>query len=268
MLSDHISKFSLICVLLFIFLCQLGNPVFSESTLPEGVKGVDIVEHLGQKLSLDLPLVDQHGKTFLLKEILSSKRPVVLSFAYYGCPMLCSLVTDGLNTVINDSKLVTGKDFDVLTISIDPTDTPATAMDFSKSYEDKKWTFATGQESVVSHVAKLAGFGYRYDTKSEEYAHAAGIIILTADGTISRYLYGAMYKPLDFKLSIAEAKQGKMVSTVEHVLLFCYNYDSNSKGYVLVAQRIMKAGALITILLLGGALLFLHHKKSHDKFIK
>jgi protein SCO1/2 len=261
MLLDHIVRRIVFgAFLVSIFSCTL----YSESQLPNGVQGVDVVEHVGQQLPLDQILVDQNGSSFALKDIVGS-RPVVVSFGYYGCPMLCGLVTGGLRDVIKLSGFEVGKDFDVLTISIDPTDTPETAKKFS---DGLPWKFAVGKESVVSLLAKTVGFGYRYDASTDEYAHAACIMILTKNGTISRYLYGASFKPLDFKLAIAEAKEGKMVSTVEHVLLFCYNYDSNSKGYVLGAQRVMKIGALLTVVVLGGLLMFLHRRKSKDKFIK
>ncbi len=229
---------------------------------------VGVKEMLGKGIPLETSFLDHTGRKVQLKDYFHGK-PVILSLAYYGCPMLCNLVTTGIKDGINGVPYELGKDYEVVSLSFDPEDTPEIAAKFRNKYVSSLrnpktgsgWHFLTGAPDSVKLVADAVGFQYKRDKKTGEFAHGAVIIVLMPDGKVSRYLYGIEFKPIDLKLSLIEAKNKKVISTVEHVMLFCYNYDPNARGYVLVAQNVMKIGAFITLLVLGGTLLILHLKK-------
>lgn len=242
--------------------------ILFSSGLLASMPDAGIKEMLGKQVPLETSFLDHNGQKVQLKDYFQGK-PVILSLAYYGCPMLCNLVATGLVNGVNGVPYELGKDYEIISLSFDPSDTPKSAAEFRGKYvaslknskTESGWHFLTGSPEAVKFVADSVGFTYAYDKKTEQFAHGAAIIVLMPDGRVSRYLYGIEFKPIDLKLSLAEAKDKKVISTVEHVMLFCYNYDPNSRGYVLAARNVMKIGALMTVVILGGALLFLHLKK-------
>ena len=224
------------------------------------LKGIDVVEHLGGKLPLDLTFTDENGKTVQLGDFFDGKRPVIMALAYYECPMLCTLVLNGIaDGVKGMTRLTPGKDFQILTISINPKETADLALKKQKTYleatgnkvKPEDWTFCVGQQENIKPLADSLGFKYYYDKKIDNYAHPAVIYLLTPDGTISRYLYGTKYKSQDLRLGLLEASQGNIGSTVQRVLLYCYHYDPDAKGYVLFAANVMKLGGVATLVILG-----------------
>jgi protein SCO1 len=232
------------------------------SPAPE-LEGVDIVEHLGDALPKGALLRDTEGKAVRLGEAFDGSRPTLFVFAYHTCPMLCSLVLDATVTALNSVQWTVGDEFDVVSISIDPRDTPETATkkraqvvgNYARAKGSTKgWRFLVGDEENIRRVTNAIGFQYNYDARQKQYAHPAAIYLLTPEGNIARYLYGIQYPPGDVRLGLLEASQGHSISTTEKLLLYCYHYDPQGKKYSLVAMNVMRLGGVVTLVLLGGFL--------------
>jgi protein SCO1/2 len=237
------------------------------------LKKIDVLENLGATIPLNLHFTDDNNNTILLADYFNKDKPILLTLAYYECPMLCNLVFNGLTKAIADLPYVAGKDFQMVTISIDPKETVELAAAKkenylqvnSKSVLENGWAFLVGEEQNSKKLAQTLGFKYYYDEDRDEYAHPAVIFILTADGVISRYLYGIEYKQKDLRFAILEASQGKIGNTLDKLLLYCYHYDPDAKGYVLFAGNVMRFGGVVTMLTLGGILGFFWRKEVRKK---
>jgi protein SCO1/2 len=249
---------------------QLPDPMQNIGVRPELLKQVGIDQKLDQPVPLDLTFRDEHGQSVKLQQYFGQK-PVVLSLVYFTCPMLCTQVLNGLDRSLKLQSLEVGKDFNVLTVSIDPTDTTTVALAkhdlYAGIYErpgaEQGWHFLTGEESQIRQLADAVGFRYAYDADSKQYAHASAIIVLTPDGKISRYLYGIQYPHLDLRLALAEASAGKIGSpVVDAVLLFCYHYDPHAGKYGVAISRIVKAAGGLTVLGIG-ILIFTLRRREH-----
>jgi protein SCO1/2 len=224
--------------------------------------GVGIAEHPNAQISLDLEFVDSDGTTVRLGDYFKTGKPAILTLVYYRCPMLCSLVLNGMIDGLKEIPLTIGEDFDIITVSIDPRETPALAklnkQNHVKAYgrpaAAKGWHFLTGREKNVKALADIVGFGYTYVETRQEYAHAAGIFVLMPDGRISRYLYGIQYDPKTLRLALVEAGQGKIGTTVDRILLSCFHFDAQAGTYNVAAFRVMQVGGMITVLVLGTIL--------------
>jgi protein SCO1/2 len=227
---------------------------------------VGIEQKLGTRLPLELTFKDETGKTVRLSGYFG-KRPVILVMAYYECPMLCTVVLNELTRAMNGLDLRVGKDFEVVTVSISPTETPELAAkkkaNYVKSYNyegaDKGWHFLVGEEQNIKRLADAVGFNYVYDPKTKQYAHSAGIMIATPDGKLSRYLIGVDFAPRDLKFALAESSQGKIGNPVLSAVLYCFQYDPSTGRYGLVVLRVIQLAGIITVLslatLIGGAIL-------------
>jgi protein SCO1/2 len=233
------------------------------NTTPVELEGVDIVEHLGQPLPRGAMFRDSDGRAVKLGDYFDGRRPTVLVFAYHTCPMLCSLVLDAAVKSLNDVPWTVGNQFDVVSISIDPKDTPESATkkrtQIAASYARGKagvtgFHFLVGDEENIRKVTDAIGFKYRYDARQKQYAHPAAIYLLTPEGRIGRYLYGIQYDPSDLRLGLLEASEGRSTTTTEKLLLFCYHYDPQGRHYALVAMNVMRLGGAITVALMGGLL--------------
>jgi protein SCO1 len=233
------------------------------NSTPAELQGVDIVEHLGGALPRDAVFRDTEGKSVKLGDFFDGKRPTVFVFAYHTCPMLCSLVLDATVKALNDVPWTVGDEFDVVSVSIDPKDTPETATkkraQVVESYprargNPRGWHFLVGDDANIRKVTDAIGFEYRYDARQKQYAHPAAIYLLTSEGHLARYLYGIQYDPGDVRLGLLEASQGRSISTTERLLLFCYHYDPQGKRYSLVAMNVMRLGGGVTLGLIGGFL--------------
>ncbi len=228
------------------------------------LSGVDIVEHLGGPLPREATFRDTDGKTVKLGDYFDGKRPTLFVFAYHTCPMLCSLVLDAAVKSLNMVPWTVGGEFDVVSLSIDPHDTPETATRKRRqvvdSYARSKaasrptagWHFLVGDEANIRKVTDAVGFQYRYDERQKQYAHPAAIYLLTPEGRVARYLYGIEYPPSDVRLGLLEASEGRSISTTERVLLFCYHYDPQGKHYALVAMNVMRLGGVATVVGMGA----------------
>ncbi len=239
-------------------------PAKDGQTLPDALVDVGIEEHLGEQIPLDAVFLDDAGKEVHLADYFQSGKPVLLNFAYYQCPMLCNMVLNGMLGGMKKMTWVPGKEFEVVTISIDPNEGPDLAAAKKATHINELgipaaaegWHFLTGTEANIRKVAKTIGFKYQYMAVSKEFAHSAGIFTISPAGKISRYLYGVEFRSKDLKLALLDASEGKSISFGDKIVMFCYRYDSNAKGYVLFARNFMKGGGIVVILglalLLGG----------------
>jgi len=239
-----------------------GDQPISNAT-PPVLQGVDIVENLGGALPRDATFRDTEGRAVRLGDFFDGRRPTLFVFAYHTCPMLCSLVLDAAVKSLNDVTWTVGEQFDVVSVSIDPKDTPESATkkraqvvdSYARAHGSTKgWHFLTGEESQIRKVTDAIGFKYQYDPRQKQYAHPAAIYLLSPEGHVARYLYGISYDPGDIRLGLLEASEGRSVTTTERILLYCYHYDPQGKRYSLVAMNVMRLGGGVTLVLLGSFL--------------
>ena len=225
----------------------------------EELKRIKVTEKTGDSIPLDVELVDQDGKRILLSEIVNGTTPVLFSFAYYDCPMLCTQVLNSISKSINKLDWESQDRFAVVTVSIDPDDNAESARLKKELYvaglNDRSlmynWNFYTADQATIDLLTDALGFEYFYDEARDEYAHPAVVFVLSAEGKISRYLYGLNYEPKDLKLSLLEAADGKIGNSLEQLLLYCYHYDATSNSYTLFAGNVMRLGGILTIVILG-----------------
>ncbi len=234
--------------------------------LPDSLKEVGIEQRLGEDVPRDLVFQNHRGETVTLGD-LETGRPVLLTLVYYECPMLCTMVLNGTLRALNVLELDVGEDFDVLTVSIDPRETPQLAEKKRDKYLGKYrrptapngWQFLVGDEANVRALADAVGFHYAWDERTKQFAHASGIMVLTPDGKISKYLYGVDYDPRALRLSLVEASGGTVGSVSDAVLLYCFQYDPSTGQYSLAIMNLLRAAAVFTMLVLavviGGFLL-------------
>jgi len=246
-----------------VTLAPVSRALAGDPALPKELVGVDIEERPGALLPADVKLRDQEGRDVTLGSYLDGEHPVILVLAYYECPMLCSMVVNGLMLGMKGLAWTAGKEYRVVVVSFDPRDTPETARKKRASYlgaygrpvPERGWEFLVGEEAEVRRVADAVGFRYRWEEETKQYAHAAGAFVFTPDGKLSRTLYGLNYSAKDLELSLLEASQGKLATAWGRVLLFCFHYDPAENKYVLATRRLMKAGGAFTVLGIGGMLL-------------
>ena len=221
---------------------------------------VGIDQRLGQQVPLDLSFTDENGKAVQLRQYFGSK-PVILELVYFKCPMLCSEVQAGLTGALNGIvRFNVGRDFDVLTVSFDPRDTPEDAARDKKVYlsryrragAEQGWHYLTGRQDQISALADAVGFHYVWDVKAQQFAHASGIMLLTPDGRLAQYYYGIEYMPRDIQLGLIESSQGKIGNLADQVLLYCFHYDPTQGRYGAAIFNILRITAGLTVLLLGG----------------
>lgn len=256
--------------ILFFLICLLGFHLasFAAESVPYELQGVGIEEHLGAALPTDLEFTDHRGETVTLKNYLVDERPVILMFVYYECPNLCTLLLNGFLESVKAFDWDVGEKYQVVAISIDPTETAKLAAEKRDAYlkeygrgDPEGWHFLVGSEANIQAMTQAVGFKYRYDAEQEQYAHASAIYFLTPDARISRYLYGIQFNPRDLKLALLEASEGKIGSVVDRFLLFCYHYDPKGKEYALFATNLMKIAGAATVLILGFVLWILAKRK-------
>jgi protein SCO1/2 len=231
---------------------------------PPGLLHVGIEQHLDEQIPADLNFRDETGKPVRLGDYFG-KKPMILNLVYYNCPMLCGEVLSGLESAMRVLKFDVGKEYDVLTVSFDPRETPEMATkkkaEFLKRYgragADQGWHFLTGQQESIDTLTKAAGFQYQYNPKTGQFAHATAIVLLTPGGTITQYYYGVEYPPKDLRLGLIQASQNKIGTLADQVLLYCYHYDPNTGKYGAIISRVLQLSALATILGLGTLMIVL-----------
>jgi protein SCO1/2 len=220
---------------------------------------IGLDQRLDAQLPLDLAFSDENGKTVRLRDYFD-KKPVILSLAYYDCPMLCTLVVNGVIRTLRTLSFSAGNEFTVLTISFNPKDTPKMAaikkqtslQSYGRAGAEDGWHFLTGDEAAIQQLTQAIGFRYRYDAERKEYAHPGGILVLTPEGRISRYFYGIEYAPRDVRFGLIEAANGKIGSPVDQLLLLCYHYDPATGQYGVVITRTLRLAGAATVLGIGG----------------
>ena len=234
------------------------------NTRPPRLENVGIEQHLDAQVPPDITFRDSTGNTVKLGDYFGRK-PLILNLVYYNCTMLCGEALAGLASAMRLIKFDVGNEFDVVTVSFDPRETPAMAaakkIEYVKRYGRPSaasgWHFLTGQPESIDALTKAVGFQYQYDEKSNQYAHATAIMVLTPQGRISRYFYGVDFPPKDLRMGLVEASQGKIGNAVDAVLLYCYHYNPETGKYGAMVANILRLAAVATVLLLGGLLFIL-----------
>jgi protein SCO1/2 len=273
----------LICATAFGQVSSYGDKETGENTgdqLPQVLQKVAVTQHLNQSLPLDAQFVDDTGKPVRLGDYFG-KRPAILSLVYYNCPMLCSEELDGLTGALEMVKLQPGKDFDIVIISIDPTETPELAAKKKAFYVKRYgrpetvagWHFLTGQKPAIDAVTNAVGFGYVRvqgpDGKLSQYAHASSIELVTTDGKLAQYYLGVEYSPKDMLLGLIEASGNKIGSPVANILTYCYHYDPQTNKHSLIVARVVQLGGMVTVASLGSFMFLMFRRdlrlgREHD----
>ncbi|MEQ9411823.1 MAG: SCO family protein [Fuerstiella sp.] len=226
---------------------------------PTGIEDVGIDDRSGERLPLTTPFTDSTGRSTTLEQFFDGQRPVVLTFNYSDCPMLCKLQLHGLVESLKKVDWVAGEQFRVLSISIDPAETPAQAAVIRQNHlqaygrpgAEDGWIFLTGSPASIRAASNAAGFRFKYLPKQREFSHTAAAIVCAPDGMISRYLYGVDFDPQTLRLSLAEAAEGRIASPLDKLLLYCFRYDAATGRYAPAAWKLMRLGAITTVVLLG-----------------
>jgi protein SCO1/2 len=236
---------------------------------PEVLKNVGLDQKLNAQVPLDLTFRDEHGATVKLGQLLQGK-PAILTMVYYQCPMLCTEVLNGTLNSLKEVPLDIGKDFSVITVSIDPSERPVLADAKHIMYAGlygrpgavQGWHFLTGDEAQIQKLAAAVGFRFVYDKESSQFAHASGIMVLTPEGRLSRYFYGLAYPPRDVRLALVEASEGKIGSTVDEILLFCFHYDPVTGKYAVTILNVVRAAGVISVVAIALMIfIFLRREK-------
>ena len=229
-----------------------------QSTTPAILKKVGIQQNLNGQIPPDLEFRDESGKTVRIGDYFGQK-PIVLSLVYFDCPALCTEVLNGELRTLNAISLNLGKDFEAITVSFEPKDTPTLAKakrevylgQYGRSGTADHWHFLTGEQKSIDALTSAVGFQYAYDSSIRQYAHPAAIMVLTPDGRIDRYFYGVVYPARDVRLGLVEASQGKIGTLTDHALLYCYQYDPMTGKYGVIIINVLRAAGGLTVLALG-----------------
>ncbi len=236
---------------------------------PPGLKNVGIEQHLNEQIPPTLAFRDENGRAVQLGDYFG-KRPMILNLVYYQCPMLCGEVLTGLESAMRVLKFDAGKEFDVLTVSFDPKETPEMAATKKAEYIKRYgrpgaaagWHFLTGPAASIDALTKAAGFQYQYDPKTGQFAHSTAIMVLTPEGKIAQYYYGVEFAPKDLRLGLIQASQNKIGTVVDQVLLYCYHYDPDTGKYGAIISRVLQLAGAATVLILGTFLIVMFRMNS------
>jgi len=262
-------------VLFFVVLMMTNATVFAQSTdrNPQSLQKIDVNEQLGDTIPLDLQFTDHHGEQVALGKYFHQGKPVLFTLVYYECPMLCTLVLNGLRKSVDSLDWTPGEEYQMVAVSIDPRETPEMARSkhdaylgsLEKEVSDNGWAFLVGEESQSRVLADALGFQYYYVEEKGIYAHPAVSYVLTENGKITRYLYGINHQKRNLRLALLEGSQGKIGNAADKLLLYCYQYDPDAEGYVLFAQNLMKVGGVFTVAVLGSVLGVFWWRESRKK---
>ena len=250
-----------------------GDRVDRTDPLPKRLHDIDVVERLEAQVPRNLSFVDDQGKRVKLGDFFQGDLPTIMTLNYSNCPMLCSLQLTGLVESLAQLDWTAGKEFRIVTVSLDPEEKPQTARRTKQRYLSQYgrqtgqsgWHFLTGNEANIRAAADAIGFRYGYNEKRQEYVHPAAIALLTPDGRIARYLYGIQYHPKTLRLSLVEVSEGKIGSTVDRLILYCFHYDATEGRYAPVALNVMRLGGAAGAVALGGFLMVLWRSEAKKK---
>lgn len=243
---------------------QLSGGAAPSSNAPAILQQIGIDQKLGAQVPLDLPFRDEEGRAVKLGDYFG-KKPVVLCLVYYECPMLCTMVLNGTVRAMRACDFSAGREFDVVTVSFNPKDTPRLAKAKKENYlkeygregAAEGWHFLTGKVDAINQLTQAVGFRYQYDPANQQYAHASGIMVLTPQGTVARYLLGVEYSARDLQFSVMEASAGKIGSKVDQLVLYCYHYDPARGRYGVAVMRLLQAAAAITLIGVASMVTFM-----------
>jgi len=242
------------------------------STLPGPLREIGFDQNLNQRVPLDTMFTDETGRRVRLGEYFGT-RPVVMVFAYYECPMLCTQVVNGLASALSVISLEPGRDFEIVTVSFDPRDRPAAAaakkshaLDrYKRPGANDSWHFLTGQQTEIDRLTRAAGFRYVWDQPTNQFAHPSGIIVLTPDGRLARYLFGIEYGSRDLRLGIVEASEGRVGNPADALLLYCYHYDPMAGRYGFVIMRALRLAGAATVLALTAFVVVMFRRERRTR---
>ena len=258
-------------VMLALFLSLSATPVRAddgESAAGDPLTDVRFDQNFNAQVPLDLTFADEKGSSVRLGDFLGN-RPILIQLAYYRCPMLCGLVFQELASKLSRLEGVAiGRDFDVLSVSIDPDETPADAAAKKRLHvgqvgrpgAEDGWHFLTGRPAAIEQLAQTIGFQYVYDQEREQYAHPTGVVILTPEGRIAHYLLGIEFSPRDLRLGLVQAAAGEIGSPVDQLLLLCYRYDPVTGRYTVPILNLLRVAGFTTTAVLGVTLLYLYRR--------
>jgi protein SCO1/2 len=235
----------------------------ADSEQPPAMRGVDVVEHLGEPLPLQARFLDEEGREVRLAEVLPKDKPTLVTLVYYQCPMLCNLVINAQVSAMREVGLELGKDYEAVTVSIDPKDTPPQSTDRRRRHlqamgkpETAPWRFLTGTEDNIRQLSEALGFKYTYDESTKQYAHPAVVHVITPEGSISRYLYGTSFPAQDMKLALLEAAGGRVGTSFDRVMLSCFKYETATKRYSFYVFGFIRTGAMLVFSALSVMLIY------------
>ena len=245
-----------------------ARPTAPAAARPAILDDIGYDQKLGETVPGDIVLRDESGRDVRFADLLG-ERPVVLTLVYYECPMLCTLTLNGLSGALKTLNFDIGREFDVVTVSFDPRETPALAAAKKKAYlarygrpgAEQGWRFLTGDAAQIARLTRAVGFRYAWDEKTRQFAHPSGVVLLTPDGRIARYLYGIEYAPKDLRMGLMEASERRIGTAADHAMLFCYQYDPSTGRYGLLTLRLIRAGGVLTVLGIGSFILVMRRKE-------
>jgi protein SCO1/2 len=254
------------------FLIASSLLLAQNNTLPPMLQGIDLQQRLNEQVPLNLTFQDESGQEVKLRDFFQDK-PVILTLVYYECPMLCTEVLNGLVRSLRPISFSAGKEFTIVTVSFDPGEKPELAQkkkvtylkNYSRPGAEKGWHFLTGEQRAIDQLTKAVGFHYKYDPEQDQFAHAAGIMILTPEGKLARYFYGIEYSARDLRLALVEASNNRIGTVVDQVLLYCYHYDPSTAKYSAYAVNLVRLGGLATVLALGIFIVSMKRKEGKSQ---
>ncbi len=260
---------------IFLTLIQIAAwGTVSEAQMPglAQIERISIDQRLGEQVPLDLRFANESGEMVELQQFMGD-RPIVLTLVYYECPMLCNQVLNSLLRALNVLTFDIGTEFDVITVSIDPNETPEMAAqkkaEYLKIYRGDNaslgWHFLTGSQEQITRLAEAVGFHYEYDEATDQYIHASGIMVITPEGRIARYFYGIDYPPRDLRWGLVEAAGGQIGTAVDQLLLLCYAYDPLTGKYGLFIRNSLRIGGIATVLALGTFIVVMLRRERKDE---
>ncbi|MDQ3805525.1 MAG: SCO family protein [Acidobacteriota bacterium] len=256
---------------------QYGRPPMSsmpQGGTPDLLKDVKIEQRLGEQVPLDLTLRDEAGRAVRLAEYFKKGRPVVLTLVYYECPMLCNQILNGLVGTLDAVSFTPGREFEIVTVSFDPRETPELAARKKETYVKRYrregaaegWHFLTGDEAEVRRLAEAVGFGYVWDGRSQQFAHSSAIMVATPEGRLSHYFYGIDYDPRALRLALVEASSSRIGSPVDQLVLYCYHYDPTTGRYGPVIMNIMRLAGVLTVIAVVALILVLRRRRDGERW--
>ena len=245
------------------------TPARPSTITPEALRAITFKQQLGEQLPEDAVFRNEAGEAVTLGTYFQGTKPVVLAFVYYQCPMLCIQVMNGISSALTALPLTVGADFDVVLVSFDPRDTPAVAAEKKRTHLEywsaestaRGWHFLTGEESEIRRAANAAGFTYRWDEPTGQFAHVSGVLVVTPEARLSRYFYGVEYSPKDLRLALVESGGGRIGSLVDELLLYCYHYDPEAGRYGVVVMNLLRLAGIATVAGMAGFIVLMRRRE-------